>query len=72
MPAAQLRSAIAMLARRITLRGEHIDIEIAGGGLYAFHAAATALCHRAVASARKIRRVFSHSLLCLEFSPLSL
>jgi site-specific DNA recombinase len=36
LPAAQLRPAIAMLSRRITVRNERVDIEVSGRGLYAF------------------------------------
>jgi site-specific DNA recombinase len=36
LPAARLRSAIAMLARRITVRSDCIDIEISARGLCAF------------------------------------
>jgi site-specific DNA recombinase len=36
LPAPQLRSALAMLCRRITLHGERIEIEISGCGLYGF------------------------------------
>jgi len=36
LPAAQLRPAIAMLSRRITVCSERVDIEISVSGLYAF------------------------------------
>jgi hypothetical protein len=36
LPVAQLRPAIAMLSRRITVRSERVDIEISGRGLYVF------------------------------------
>jgi hypothetical protein len=36
LPAAQSRPAVAMLARRITVRSDCIDIEISARGLYAF------------------------------------
>jgi site-specific DNA recombinase len=36
LPAAQLRSTVATLSRRITVRSERVDIEISGRGLYAF------------------------------------
>ena len=36
LPAAQLRAAIAMLCRRITVHRDRIDIEVSGKGLYEF------------------------------------
>ena len=36
LPAAQLRTAITLLARRVRVHSEHVDIEISGRGLYEF------------------------------------